>query len=121
MIGQVDSFRITLRVKGAGLDPDRISTLLGCRPTGARRGRWSLALDSTDCPGADFEAGIRLLLSRLPGDPDLWEELSAACAVDLFCGLFMAADNRAFSLSAEAARMLAERHLPIGFDVYYGR
>src|SRR5271156_1381289 len=83
--GPVDRFRITLRISGEELDPDRISALLGCRPPAAERkgtpvpsaegaripkqGRWSLTIDSTTCSESDdLEDGIRMLLERLPSD-----------------------------------------------------
>jgi Domain of unknown function (DUF4279) len=134
--GPVDQFRITLRISGEELDPDRISALLGCAPTMAERrgmpitsgrstripkkGRWSLTIDSKDCDdGDDVEVGIRTLLTRLPSDSGLWASLTSIYAVDVFCGLFLASSNRGFEISTEVLKLLSDRHLKIGFDVYF--
>jgi hypothetical protein len=134
--GPVDRFRITLRLTGEDLDPDRISALLGCAPTSAHRkgfpifgregarnaktGQWHLTIDSRDGDeGDDVEDGIKALLERLPADPALWASLTSMYKVDIFCGLFLEADNRGFAVSAETSKLLSDRHLDIGFDVYF--
>ena len=135
--GCVDRFRITLRIHGEELDPDQVSALLGCAPTVAerkgvpicspagdtripKRGRWSLTIDSNDCGESDdVEDAIRMLLARLPSDPDLWASLTGKYAVDIFCGLFLASSNRGFSVSPEVSKLLSDRHIEIGFDVYF--
>jgi hypothetical protein len=134
--GPVDRFRITLRLSGDDLDPERISELLGCAPTRAHRkglpifgqegarnaktGQWHLTIESRDGDEqGDLEDGIRALLERLPSDLDLWARLTNAYSADLFCGLFLQAENRGFGISAEISRLVAERHLNIGFDIYF--
>jgi hypothetical protein len=134
--GPVDRFQITLRVWGEDLDPDNISAVLGCGPTTAekradsissgdgtriaRRGRWSLTIDSKDCDeGDDVEDGVRILLARLPSDGDVWASLTRAYRADVFCGLFIASSNRGFGISAETSKLLSDRNLEIGFDVYF--
>jgi hypothetical protein len=134
--GPVDKFKIALRIYGDALDPDQISALIGCTPTVGERmglpvslgdgkriaktGRWSLTIESKDCSEEDdVEDGIKLLLARLPTDVDLWNALNAEYKVDIFCGIFLASSNRGFGISAEVSRMLADRHLKIGFDLYF--
>jgi hypothetical protein len=134
--GPVDRFKITLRIFGDELDPDHITSLLRCTPTvaeakgkpvvsttGARRipkkGRWSLTIESKDCGEGDVEDGIRTLLESLPDDLELWEFLTTTYSVDIFCGLFLAASNRGFELSKEVSKMLSDRQLVVGFDVYF--
>lgn len=134
--GPVDRFRITLRIYGEELDPDQISVLLGCAPTEAarkglpvssregsriaNRGRWSLTIESKDCDERDnVEDGVKMLLARLPSDADLWASLTSTFRVDVFCGIFMAAANRGFGISAEVSKLLTDRHLNIGFDLYF--
>lgn len=133
--GPVDRFKITLRVSGEELDPDRISATLRCAPSRTERkgipissnghirtpkvSRWSLTIDSADCdPGDDVEDGIRMLLARLPSDTDIWAWLASSYEVDIFCGLFLKSCSRGFEISAELSRLLSDRHLPIGFDIY---
>ena len=134
--GPVDRFRVTLRICSEELDPDHISVLLGCAPTRAERkgtpisvgertripgsGRWSLSVHSEECgEGDDVEDGVRILLERLPSDGSLWASLTTAYSVDVFCGLFLASENRGFGMSAELCKLLADRNLEIGFDLCF--
>jgi len=134
--GPVDRFKITLRIASEEFDPDEICALLGCSPTKARKkgspvndspgaamlatkSRWSLSIDSDLCSDGDVEDGIKLLLARFPANPELWSSLSKVCEMDIFCGIFLESGNRGFGLSAEVCAMLSQRHLSIGFDVYF--
>lgn len=134
--GPVDRFRITLRIASEKLDPDEITSILRCAPMKSRRkgdpvnespgaamlaqkARWSLSVSSDDCGDGDVEDGIELLFGMLPADPAIWQSLSEQCDMDLFCGLFLEAENRGFGLSASICGMLAERRVPVGFDVYF--
>ena len=136
--GPVERFRITLRIIGDDLDPDpdHVTSLLRCTPTAAemkgrsistpgrgaripKRGRWSLTIESKDCADGDVEDGIKRLLGRLTDDLQVWAILATTYSVDVFCGLFLAAHNRGFELSEGISRMLSDRHLSIGFDVYF--
>lgn len=128
--GPVDRFKITLRIIGDDLDPERISSLLRCTPTGMRRGdptkgadgcavQWFLEIRSEALGESyDLEDGIKLLLEKLPSDRDLWVSLTSAYTVDLFCGIFLGAANRGFGISPEVSRMLADRGIEVGFDIY---
>jgi hypothetical protein len=126
--GPVDRWRVALRVHGEGLDPDRVSALLGCEPTSAARqgdpfpkkGRWLLKIDSRDCDeNEDVEDGIKMLLGRLPSDLAVWIELTNTYAVSVFCGLFLESANRGFGISAEVSKLLSDRNIEIGFDLYF--
>jgi hypothetical protein len=85
----------------------------------AQKARWSLSIDSDACRDGDVEDGIRMLLERLTPDLSVWDRLNEVCDMDLFCGLFLEAENRGFGLSAAACRLLADRHVSVGFDVYF--
>ena len=79
-----------------------------------------MELHSRDCDESeDVEDGIKRLLSRLPSDSSLWASLTSRYAVDVFCGLFLKSSNRGFGIQPEVSRMLSERNLEIGFDVYF--
>jgi len=104
--GPVDRWKVALRVYGEELDPDRISALLGCEPSSAARkgtpfpkkGRWILEIESKDCQeNDDVDHGLRMLLARL----------------------FIASPNRGFEISTEVSRLLSDRGLQIGFDLYF--
>jgi hypothetical protein len=126
--GPIDRWQVALRVYGENLDPDEISGLLGCQPSSAqrkgnpfpRKGRWLLKIDSRECAeDADVDDGIGMLLAPLPSDSGIWVSLTSNYEVNVFCGLFLASSNRGFGLSAEVAKLLSDRNLEIGFDVYF--
>jgi Domain of unknown function (DUF4279) len=130
----VDRFRITLRISGADLVPDLVTSLLHCQPTVSevkgvatdlgripKEGRWSLTIDSKNSQSEDMdvEDGLKILLHKLPADPKVWEALTARYEVDIFCGLFLGSHNRGFGLSPEMLKLLANRSVEIGFDIYF--
>jgi hypothetical protein len=134
--GPVDRFKVALRIFGDGLDPDNVSSLLGTMPTVAerrghpvsygrgtriaKRGRWSLTLESKDCGElCDVDDAIRMLLAGLTSDLAIWAELTRTFSADVFCGVFMAASNRGFGISVETSKMLSDRSLDVGFDLYF--
>ena len=126
--GPVDRWKVALRVYGEELDPDRISALLGREPSSAvrkgtpfpKKGRWILEINSKDCDeNDDVDDGVRMLLTRLPSDPDVWASLERIHSVDVFCGLFITSPNRGFEISPEVSRLLSDRGLQIGFDLYF--
>ena len=128
--GPVDRWKVALCVHGEELDPDRISALLGCEPTSAarrgnpfpRKGRWILRVESKKCGESDdVEDGIRILLARLPSDGDVWVSLTGTYSVRVSCGLFLAASNRGFAISADVSKLLSDRNLEISFNVYFDR
>jgi len=133
--GPVDRCKVTLRVFGDELDPDSISAMLGCAPTRAekkgvpiptkgasthvaKRGFWSLSITSEECGEWAVDEVVIALLKKLPSDVTIWRHLTTTYKVDLFCGLFMEAGNRGFGLSAATCKVLADRNLEIGFDIY---
>ena len=85
-----------------------------------RKGRWILRIDSKDCdPNDDVDDGVRMLLARLPSDPDIWISLTSAYSVDVFCGIFVSSANQGFGISAAVSKLLSDRGLEIGFDLYF--
>ena len=78
-----------------------------------------MEIDSKDCgEEVDVENAVKLLLDRLPSDPEVWASLRRDYKVDVLCGIFLDRENQGFGISPEISRMLAERGLEIGFDVY---
>ncbi len=126
--GPVDRWKVALRVYGEELDPNRISALLGCEPSSVvRKGTpfpkkdgWILEINSKDCDeNDDVDDGVRMLMARLPSDADVWASLENVYSVDVFCGLFITSPNRGFGISPEVSRLLSDRGLQIGFDLYF--
>lgn len=80
-----------------------------------RSGIWSFALEGA---APDLDEGIAALLERLPADLALWAELRRRFSIDLFCGLFMGSLNEGFELHPSTLRMMGERGLTLGLDIY---
>jgi hypothetical protein len=132
--GFVDRVTVCLRVIADDLDPEEVSHLLNCQPTkshvkgevivgkntGLRRvaptGVW--LLNSEDERSVGLDEQVVHLLGRMSDDPAAWEALTKKYKAEVFCGLFLDAENRECWLSAGALRHLAERGLDIGFDIY---
>lgn len=66
----------------------------------------------------DVEDGFRTLLAKLPSNLEVWTSLAEQYRMNIFCGLFLDARNRGFKLSAELLKMLGDRHIEVGFDIY---
>lgn len=129
--GQVDGVSVSLRFMGDDVNPDLITRLLRCRPTEARRkgdelprpyymvaktGSWIFRASRTD--EQNLEEQISLLLDRMSDDLQVWATVTHNCQADLFCGVFLKAWNRGFSLSPELLKRVADRHLLLDFDIY---
>ena len=132
--GIVDRVTVSLRVSADDLNPEEVSQLLRCRPTkshvkgevivGKTTGsRWSAPtgvwlLNSDDKRSVELGQQIMNLLGRVSDDPATWEALTKKYKADVFCGLFLDAENRGCRVSADTLRRLAERGLDIDFDIY---
>jgi len=127
--GLPDKCSFTLGVYGEDLDPDEISSLLGCAPTRAHRrgdlrksgtpwpqGCWTHAVEGT--PPTGPEELVHLLLARLPTDEGLWKMLRARYRVTLGFGIFNEGWNRGFALSPEALRRIQAIGVGVDFDIY---
>lgn len=124
---------VSLRVAGDNLVPAEVTALLGVEPSLSYRkgevlssrsgkeilrktGMWSLRAEV--CKPEEVDAQVAELLSKLPGEPAVWSNLSARFDIDLFCGLFMNESNEGLSLSADTLRALSERGIEISLDIY---
>jgi hypothetical protein len=126
--GPVDRWKVSLRVFGHDLNPDEVSAQLGCEPSSAqrrgdpypRKGGRILTIDSRNCDeNVDVDDGIKMLLARLPLDSAAWVALTSRYKADIHCGLFLEASNRGFEISSDVYRLLLDRNLEVGFDVYF--
>jgi hypothetical protein len=132
--GFVDRVTVSLRVIADDLDPEEVSRLLNCQPTkshvkgevivGRNTGLRQVAptgvwlLNSNDERSVGLGEQVMNLLGRVSDDPAVWETLTKKYKAEVFCGLFLDAENRECWLSADALRHLAERGVDIGFDIY---
>ena len=132
--GEFDRSKVTLRIIGDNLSPDEITKLLGVSPTKsekkgdvtigkvsktqrvAKTGRWSIESNLPD--EIDVEIKINNLLDIVSNDNHVWSEINNKYKTDIFCGLFMEAENRGFSLSVKTLNRLASLGIEVGFDIY---
>lgn len=132
--GPIDSCSVTLCFYGADLDPDAVTRALGAEPTSAcrkgdiahlkhsgdrveERGKWILRIEhQREVP---LEAVINGLLDRLTDDLASWRGLTGRFRSELSCGLQMELWNRGLELSPGTLGRIAERGLPLGFDIYF--
>ncbi|HEX6508988.1 MAG TPA: DUF4279 domain-containing protein [Chloroflexota bacterium] len=131
--GPIDSTVARLRLVGDDLDPDEVTSMLGCRPTEAarkgerrpnrssrplyaRRGIW--LLQSAEDEKQPLEAHITALLDQVTADPEVWRTLQERFEVDIDVGLFLEDDNREFWLSPEVVKALGDRGIGLDVDIY---
>jgi hypothetical protein len=132
-VGRVSSSTVTLRFFGDTLEPAEVTRLIGAQPTSselkgtvrrtrngnesiARTGGWTLSVPNRS--PADLSAQIAQLLLPLTSDLAVWDDLTKRYRADIFVGLFLRNENEGESLTPEALRLLADRHLTINFDIY---
>jgi len=130
--GPIDRACVSLRLQGDSLVPSVVSQLLGCLPTGARQkgdiipdkryhriaktGMWLLKGDLPE--STEIEEQVGALLLRTTSDLEIWRNLTSTLDVDVFCGIFLESFNRGFALTPQITRMLADRGIKVGFDIY---
>jgi hypothetical protein len=124
----------TLRISGEDLDPDEISTLLGCPPTTSERkgdvrtskttglsrtvklGGWQL--HAADREPEDLDGQIAELLAKLTPSLEIWHSIAERYHVDLFCGFFMRETNEGVEISPTSLAALGQRKIILGLDIY---
>lgn len=125
----------SLRIAGDDLVPDEITTMLGSNPTVARRkgdpmgippshppartGMWHIRTEKAE--GDALDRQIAAILSPLASDLSIWDNLAARFELDMFCGVWMNDWNQGLALSPRTMKLLAERNIPVEFDIYYER
>ena len=131
--GLVDESSVTLAVYGHDLDPEDVSSRLGCEPSSchrrgdrkspqgvpARTGAWFLNLRGFAPTGP--EELIRRLLMKLPPDKPRWQELVSKFDVQLRIAIHFTAWNKGFELSPEVVSDIGKLGARVDFDLYaYG-
>lgn len=122
----------SLRIFGDDLDPDEITAVLGTQPSRAirkgepmqvppshppaRTGSWLRSASKAD--GDNLDAQIEWILSPLTSDLIVWKDLGARFELDMFCGVWMDATNQGTGLSPATMKLLGDRGIPIGLDIY---
>ncbi|MBD2447943.1 DUF4279 domain-containing protein [Nostoc sp. FACHB-152] len=133
--GSVDKTSVCLAVYGEELNPDEISKILSCQPTKAhhrgvrqdsnskytpyKSGAWLLNVKRYAPITADEL--IIDLLSRVPTNSRLWQELSAIYDVQVRIGIHMKGWNKGFNLQGQTVQRISELGASMVFDIYaYG-
>ena len=129
----VNSSAAALRIAGDTLDPDAIALALGHQATSsqskgqsivgghprtvriAKTGHWRLA--AKDRSPANLDAQIDEILSCLSSDLSVWAGLRAVYKIDLFCGLFMDA-NEGLTILPSSLTALGSRGIELDLDIY---
>jgi len=122
-----------LRFFGDDLDPKAITSLLLGDPTYCalkgdlrvskanrsvfeKTGKW-LRTAPREKPG-NLQRQIEVLLADLTSDFTVWRDLSSRFRGDIYVGIFMLGGNEGCDLSAEALKLLADRGLRLGLEIY---
>ena len=131
--GPIDRTTATLRIAGDDLDPSAITELLGFPPTLARRkgdswqgartnrkytastGQWNL--ESPEGTG-DINSHLSWILETINSEKSVWIFLQQHFQIDIFCGLFLEADNRTADISANLLKEIGQRGIDLAFDIY---
>ena len=123
----------TLRIAGNDLIPSEVSAMLGAEPTFARekgkewltpRGKSRIAttgqwhLHAADTEPENLDAQVAELLGKLTSDLSVWRKLSTKFEIDLFCGWFMQEGNEGVEISPHTLKVLGERGIVLGIDLY---
>jgi hypothetical protein len=110
------SLRVMAKPGRGSVDSVAIGELLGC-PTDSKDARaWRLHAPPSE--GADLDAQVAWLLSRVTADVEIWKNVTQEYRVDLFCGLFLERQNRGVTLSPQTLLNLGNRGIAFGFDIY---
>jgi len=139
--GPVDETRVTLALYAEDLDPDQVSSRLGCAPTKshkrgdvrpqserarsagampsppARQGAWFLTVEGVAPQGPDEL--ITLLLSRFPNHVEFWAPLARDYKVQVRVGIHTSGWYRGFHLQPETVALVAITTANLGFDLYF--
>ena len=130
--GEVDEYRISLGFYGDDLDPDQVSNILGGTPTSTcrkgdvaagkaatrieRTGRWLLSAPVK--PGEPLEPQLMQLFGSLNQDNSAWLALTKRHRSRFCVSAWIRSWNRGFEMSPELLRILSDRGLALGVDIY---
>jgi hypothetical protein len=130
--GEVDEYHICFGYHGDELNPDELSALLGRKPTSSslkgdivrkndrtrieKTGKWILSVRET--PGEPLEPQITDLLASLTSELSVWRSLAKRFRVRFVVGAWIRSWNRGIEISPGLLRMLSDRDLGLGVDIY---
>lgn len=135
---------VSLRIFGDALDPGQITALMKCSPNTSHRkgdliknrdgvpywndhtsrysmretGMWSIKVPMSE--PADVEGQMHSLLAQLPTNLAVWSNITQnlGLRIEFFCGFFMYRSNEGLVLSSEILKMMTDRHIELGLDIY---
>ena len=133
-MAQVARSLATLRIMGDTLQPDLVTSQLGCEPTRAqikgeksvgpktgrvrvaKSGMWSLVAKERE--PEDLDGQVRELLGMVSSDLEVWKTLNSEFEIDLFVGLFMQFSNEGMDVSPGTLKAMGDRGIMLGLDIY---
>ena len=84
----------------------------------AKTGRWHLKAEPWSVSPANIDGQIAEILGKVTPDISVWEALAGRYKMDMFVGLFMKETNEGLEVSAATTKLLGERGISMGFDIY---
>ncbi|MBC7622203.1 MAG: DUF4279 domain-containing protein [Aeromicrobium sp.] len=124
----------SLNLSGDDLNPEKITEMLGAKPSRAwrkgddirmrpdlapkfaRQGHWSKRATPTEPENLD--AQVIELLDGLTKDIRVWQQLSEQFRISVFCGWFMSDANEGVEIAPSTLLLLGERGIRLDLDIY---
>ena len=130
--GEIDKTSVTLRFFGDELEPNELTEKLNFQPTYAHRkgdivpnkfkphivktGTWLLAGEKEG--ERDLEKQILDLFEKLPGDLEIWKDLTKRFEADIYCGAWLKGWNRDVYFSPQVLKQISDKGLHLGMAIY---
>ncbi len=73
-----------------------------------------------DSQPENLDQQLKDLFDLLTDDLATWMLIHERYSADLFCGIFLDGTNEGLTISSASVRLMADRNLEIGFDIYAG-
>lgn len=135
--GEIDWFRITLKISSKELVPERITELFNYEPDESQQkgksifrddgsikrvptfGKWCLVSRPTETNEWNCCEAALDLIKKLPSDKSIWLSLSEQYYVQILFGLSFESSNVDIFMSDEYHKYLGERGMSTSFDIYH--
>jgi hypothetical protein len=128
--GYPEECGVCLAIYGEELVPDEITELLGCQPTdsnlrgdkkgpsspGFSKGAWFLQVRGE--PPNTPEILTRKILTMVPSNREIWNQLKKRFDVQLRYGIHMSGWNKGFGLPHDLIASMAVLGVDVEFDLY---
>ncbi len=123
-------FKVSLRIQGDELIPDRVTQLVDCVPTqshakgdnietrnfvrSAPTGVWILQEDKAHL----LDKAINDLFNRIEENQETWKAITSKFRAEILIGVFLSGIQNGFTLSEKTVRRVASLGIALSFDMY---